>query len=142
MTAQIVRLSEKPDRIWVCAHCGCVHFELHEDGTTECASCSFRGEPGHWHENVTEATTPEPPGLRQNVSHGTADFAKASILKHAKDADCVALVVLKKDGTIKAWGDVDKDPTDNQRRWIHESMAISATLLLGEPPPERTVDHE
>lgn len=143
MTAKIVQLKpvqsepEQEPRIWTCAHCGCQHFMLYEDGSTECALCEYRGgDAGGWIEQLSEVEDFDPNiPLRTNVPHGTADLARASVLKSVNE-EAIAVAIVWPDGQIKLWAGFDNETTPEQREWFHRVMQVAAGLAFGEKATE------
>lgn len=119
--------------VFVCGNCGSRNFELYQDGQTECALCGRIGEPGHWHERVKIADGEGPEYTREIVNHGSAEFAKASVMKSAKDADVCAVVVVYSSGRVRAWSDVDRNSDDDRKSWVRRVLTTAANLINGDP---------
>lgn len=125
-------------RVWCCGHCGSQHFRLFEDGSTECALCEFvdTDQRGGWAEHAKpDPDFDDSKPTRLVTPHGTADFAKASILRSV-DADAVALVVLWPDGRTKVWSIFDNKDSPERQAWLRNGLQIAADLALGAPPKE------
>ena len=126
---------EAKDRIWTCALCGCQTFYLYEDGHTECGICGHHGydASGGWAEQVKPSAdfNNEMP-KRANAPYGTADLARAAVLKAVDDQAC-ALTVIWPTGRIKVWSVFNHRTNQDQKDWLHIAMRNAASLALGEP---------
>jgi hypothetical protein len=130
----------RQDYIWVCGHCGCRNFELHMDGTAECSSCHHRsGEPGNWIENlvVADGEPADHGGNREIIALGSESLARARVIKRAQQDDAVVVMVILRDGTVSAWGDVVENETPERKSWLRHYFSVGLSLLFGEPPPKR-----
>lgn len=132
---------QKPEpvepRIWVC-HCGCKHFELFDDGSTKCGICGVV-EPhnGRWQDY--EDSAPDTGYTRGIVHVGSADLAKARVLKNGTMPGAVLAVVVFEDGKISAWNGTEALAfTDEQaavrKAWIRRQLEHAASLLNGDSP--------
>lgn len=134
-TDNIVQLKPKQDpRVWVCGHCGCQNFLLYEDGTTECALCRFKDaeQRGGWAEHTKPDPDFDPGSLvpRYDTDHGTADLAKAVILKSV-DADAVGVVVVWPNGKIRLWSVFSVADTPERQGWFRRILQTAADVAFG-----------
>lgn len=120
-------------KVWTCAGCGCQNFFLYSDGTTECSLCHHVGDDatGGWLENLRkDPDFDEDIVPRLNTPHGTADFAKAAVMKSV-DADSVAIAVLWPNGKIRLWSIFDQTDTPERQAWFRRALQTCADLVFG-----------
>jgi hypothetical protein len=132
---QFGKTPEEPnDEVWTCAHCGSQNFFLYRDGRTECSLCHGMGDDaeGGWLENLNEADDFDKDiAPRQNVDHGTVDFARAAVVKSI-DEHTVAVAVLWPTGRIKMRSVFSEADAPERKSWLKTTLAAAAGLALGE----------
>lgn len=107
--------------IWVC-ECGCSTFELCNDGTGRCALCnSVIGDEaeGGWLVPATDKEWEGDDPVRDVSGNGEPDFARRVTSKRVLEDDVVLVVVVKQDGTVSTWTDIE---TDEQRAWAKRQL--------------------
>lgn len=117
---------QPPRTIWIC-QCGCSTFELSNDGSAQCAFChTTRDEGGGWFRKDHE---PEWDGIDpiSNVQgNGSVEFAQRVVAKRAHSDDAVLLLVVRKEGTIHTWSDLE---TKEQVEWVFRRMDDAKELI-------------
>lgn len=125
---------EEEPKVWTCGRCGCQHFFLYSDGSTECSLCGSLDEVqrGGWLEQLKPDPEFDPDTQpRENVSHGVAELAKQAVLKSV-DGDEVAIAVFWPTGRIRLWSVFDRHDTDERKGWLRRTFAAAVSLALGE----------
>lgn len=115
----------KEPMIWVC-NCGCSSFELLSDATARCALCGVISENGGWHTPDTDLIWDGDPPMREVSGNGDPEFAKRVTAKRVLDPGVVLAVVLKENGTISAWTNVE---TEEQRDWVDRQLGRVRPML-------------
>lgn len=136
--SNVVQFGAKPPeddepKVWTCAHCGCQNFFLYSNGDTECSLCHHIGSDatGGWLENLNQDPEfNEDIVPRLNTPHGTADFAKAAVMKGV-DADTVAIAVIWPSGRIRFWSIFDETDSPERQAWLRQALQTSADLAFG-----------
>lgn len=108
----------KEPMIWVC-NCGCSSFELLSDATARCALCGVISENGGWHLPDTDAVWEGEHPVREVSGNGDPEFAKRVTTKRALEDDVVLIAVLKEDGLLATWTNVE---TPEQRDWVDRQL--------------------
>jgi hypothetical protein len=118
--SEIVNFPTKEEpRIWVCA-CGCSSFELMSDNSVHCALCqTVSTDNGGWTAPDTKSEWDGDERVREISGNGDPEFAKRVVSRRALESDVTVIVVLKKDGAISAWTDVE---TAEQRDWVDRQL--------------------
>jgi hypothetical protein len=139
--SNVVQFGKKPEEpedsnptVWTCGSCGCQNFFLYSDGSTECSLCGSidTNQRGGWLEQLEpDPEFDEDTQPRENVAHGTEDFARAAVVK-AIDKEAVAIVVLWPTGRIKLWSVFDRSDSEERKGWLRRTLDVAASLALGE----------
>lgn len=129
----VVPLRKTPERmIWICA-CGCSTFELSSDGTAQCAFCHHTREAdGGWLRQEMEPEWDGDAPVANVRGNGSVEFARRVTAKRAMADDAVTVVVIRNEGNIHVWSDLE---TDEQVAWAKRRLD-DASRLLGISPPE------
>lgn len=134
----IVDFSGKPETEKVYSFrcdCGCLTFYALSTGEVECAKCGTVAEDGTgflWKVPVSEARAEEgddpPPHRDVNYGEGGEQQALDSVLQFAKWKGTAAVLVLRKDGRIWAWGQHEFKGLDAD--WLYRNMRAGIDVLL------------
>jgi hypothetical protein len=115
----------QPQVIWVCS-CGCSTFLLEQTGQAYCAACSSTAGSGGWTPPPTDRMWDGPEPVYDVQGNGSIDFAKRRMLKHAESPDAAAIIIVREDGTINTWANLD---TAEQVAWLGRRLEQVMTLL-------------
>lgn len=114
--------------IWVCG-CGCSTFELLSDGAAKCALCQEAINDGGWLVPATDKEWDGDDPVRDVSGNGEPDFARRVTSKRVLEDDVVLVVVVKQDGTVSTWTDIE---TEEQREWAKRQLdRVPAILKTG-----------
>lgn len=120
------REPEEKRLIWVC-QCGCSTFELSNDGSAQCAFCrETREEGGGWFRKDHEPEWMGDEPISDVQGNGSVEFAQRVVAKRALSDDAVALIVIRENGTIHVWSDLE---TDEQVDWTKRRIDDAKDLL-------------
>lgn len=120
MTSNVVELHpSKAAYIWLCGKCGCKTWFVRQDGELECPSCENISDAG-WLElpAVSAETIVEEPNTTV-VNFASHEMALRSVLVHASKSEACLVLVLRRDGHIDSWKDIE---TDEQREWLRRRI--------------------
>lgn len=138
--ADIVQLhpTTKPEApgVWTCSGCGSQTFYLFEDGTTACALCGFIGsganESGGWLENLRPDPNMDPEIMpRARTDHGSADLARAAVLRDGRDPGAVAVVIIWPSGRLRVWLGLGGKAQGSEHGWFKDTLTAAADLAFG-----------
>lgn len=123
-----LRKEEEPEErlIWIC-QCGCSTFELSNDGTAQCAFCHHtRHEEGGWFRKELQPEWDGDAPVANIQGNGSVEFAQRVVAKRAVSPDAVALVVVRSEGTIHTWSNLE---TDEQVSWACRRLEDAKALI-------------
>ena len=131
MADNVVSLKKPAKRIWVC-DCGCSTFKLREDGSAICAHCdkqSSEAADGAWY-----APIKDDPDRNEDLAapfediqgNGSVEFARRRLAKLATDDDVTVLAIVKSDGRVHAWSEVE---TPEQVDWVKDRLDAAHGLI-------------
>ena len=122
----VVALPRREPLYWRCA-CGCMSFNLRDDGAAECAGCGEGSGVGGWRERLREVDAPEDVTPFDVVT----GLGRAATLAFAKTAKFV--LAADGHGKIKTWS-----AADAHNEWVRAILRDAADLY----PEHRSDDDE
>lgn len=135
----------KPDRdniLWVC-NCGCVSWNVFEDGHLQCANCdqslAFDAqEHGDWMKRLPPAPEvvrekDDPHNLINCVQRiSDSPVALSRILASVKYDTTAFVVVVSNSGSVTTWGEQNFDGERNEE-WVSDRLRDAQNMLFGKP---------
>lgn len=131
--------AEAPRETWTC-RCGSQQHYVYSDGSLECYVCGNVTQNGTWSKDNAARLIEDQHEARlvDSSDHATADLARASVLKKAKERSDVAFVFVGYDtGGVSVWRGLEATPpTDEQRAWFRRRVEDCLALSFDEPLPQ------
>lgn len=130
--------------VWACL-CGCISFELHADGTTECCGCGnvSAGPPDAAWRRLKPKTPADPPEMevpeRSVARFNTGSGALRKVMAKMNVEETAFVIVAQREGPVSTWNG-EEYITGDAVWWLDEKLTLARSMLLPEGAAPRSLD--